>query len=95
MIGTGCAIGWISLALPLLQSDKSPLTTGPLTVHELSWIGSVMSLGGLSGNIIFGFVVTMIGSRNCIFLIGLPQLVSEFLLSILGKGQKLFKLKII
>lgn len=73
-MGTGCAVGWLSLALPLLQSDENPLH-GKLTIDEVSWIGSVMSLGSIAGNILFGLIVSIIGSRNCIFLIGLPQLV--------------------
>lgn len=76
MVGFGCGVGWLSMALPLLRSEKSPLKTGALTVEEISWIGSIISLGALIGNILIGYVVTFIGSRNSILLIGFPQLVS-------------------
>lgn len=37
--------GWPSPALPVLSSEKSPLVTGPLTIEELSWIGSINCIG--------------------------------------------------
>lgn len=76
IFGFGCGLAWLSMALPLLQSDHSPLETGPLTVEEVSWIGSVMSIGALIGNIAIGYIVLFIGSRNSILMIGFPQLVS-------------------
>lgn len=77
MIGGGCAMGWLSMALPLLRSDASPLQTGKLSISEMSWIASIMPLGGLAGNCLCGIFVTIIGARHSIFLIGFPQLVSE------------------
>lgn len=77
MVGFGCATGWLSMALPLLQSEETPLTTGQLTTEEMSWIGSVIALGAIVGNCICGYIVTVIGTRNTIFLIGFPQLVSD------------------
>lgn len=77
MAGFGCGVGWLSMALPLLQSDKSPLDTGPLTVEDVSWIGSILSIGGMIGNLLVGYLVTIIGSKNSIMLLGLPQLVSK------------------
>lgn len=44
MIGCGCAMGWLSMALPLLRSDASPLETGKLSLSEMSWIGSVVAV---------------------------------------------------
>lgn len=67
------------MALPLLQSDDSPLETGKITMTDKSWMGSILSLAGVLGNISFGFVVTWIGARNTIIVIGIPQLVSKFL----------------
>lgn len=73
---TGCAMGWLSMAIPLLGSDDSPLETGKLSVNDISWIGSVVCLGALTGNFLAGIIVTLIGTRHTIFLIGFPQLVS-------------------
>lgn len=79
MVGYGCAIGWLSMALPLLNSDDSPLDTGKLTISEVSWIGAVVCIGALIGNLVSGYIVTIIGSRHTIFMIGFPQLVSDLL----------------
>lgn len=77
MVAYGCATGWLSMAIPLLQSDATPLDTGKLSRTDLSWIASVLSLGALLGSAICGFVVTTFGTRNTIYAIGLPQLVSR------------------
>lgn len=77
MVGYGCAIGWLSMALPLLNSDDSPLDTGKLSVSDVSWIGSSVSLGALTGNFFCGYIVTIIGARHTIYMIGLPQLVND------------------
>lgn len=76
MVGFGCGLGWLSMALPLLRSDNSPLETGKISVSDMSWIGSVLSLGAIFGNCFFGLIVTTIGTRHTIFMIGFPQLVS-------------------
>lgn len=75
MVGFGCGLGWLSMALPLLRSDKSPLETGKISVTDMSWIGSVISLGAIFGNCFFGLIVTIFGTRHTIFMIGFPQLV--------------------
>lgn len=36
-LGHGTAIGWLSPALPTLQSNHSPLETGAITLEESSW----------------------------------------------------------
>lgn len=75
VLGFGCGIGWFSLALPLLQSETSPLYTGPLTVENISWLGAIISVGAVIGNVVFGYIVTKIGSKNAGLLLGVPQLV--------------------
>lgn len=75
MVGFGCATGWLSMALPLLQSDATPLETGKLTVGDLSWIASVIALGALCGSTFCGFIVSILGTRNTIYAFGIPQLV--------------------
>lgn len=77
MAGYGCGIGWVSMALPLLQSDKTPLETGALTIEDVSWIGSIVSIGALMGNLLIGYLVKIIGSRNSVCLLGVPQMVMQ------------------
>lgn len=67
---------WFTMALPLLQSDETPIKSGPLTIHELSWNGSLMPVGALTGNLLFGFIVKIIGAKNSTLSLGIPQLVN-------------------
>lgn len=75
MVRVGCAFGWLSLSLPLLLSDATPLQTGKLTTDEVSWIGCVVAPGLVLGNFLCGYIVTFIGTRHTLFLIGFPQMV--------------------
>lgn len=79
IIAFGCGLGWLSVALPLLQSNESPLESGAISLEELSWIGSLISIGALTGNVLVGYIVTSIGSRNSIFMLGVPQLVGDII----------------
>lgn len=70
----GVAIGWPSASLLVLNSADTPLPSGPLTIEQASWIGSLIALGGLIGNICFGWLSGLVG-RKCILLCAvLPQM---------------------
>lgn len=68
-------MGWLSPYLPLLQSDSSPLTTGPISLEETSWIGAILCLGGVVGNSSFGFLCNWIGRKRAITLLAFPNMV--------------------
>lgn len=70
-------MGWVTLAIPLLRSNASPLDTGKITIEEMSWIASIMPLGAIAGNCFCGIFVALFGARHTIVLIGFPQLVKE------------------
>ncbi|XP_047120540.1 facilitated trehalose transporter Tret1-like [Schistocerca piceifrons] len=63
----GVVAGWTSSALPLLQSDASPLGV-PLTVEEGSWVGAVSTLTGTVGTPLFGLCVARYGCKPSAFL---------------------------
>lgn len=71
----GATLGWLSPFLPLLQSEDSPLETGPVTVEQGSWIGSILCLGGLAGAIIYGSLTNRLGVKRCISCIIIPNMV--------------------
>lgn len=75
-LGYGISMGWLSMALPLLQSNESPLESGPITTEEISRTGSIIMLGALFGNFLSGYIVRVAGAKNLIFLLGIPQTVS-------------------
>lgn len=76
VLGQGCAIGWISPTLPILQSDNSPLESGKLTIEEASWVGSISSIGSVVGTIYFGLISVYLGSKNTLILCAFPVTVS-------------------
>lgn len=76
MLSQGCAIGWVSPSLPILRSDKSPLTTGPLNIREAAWVGSLLSLAAIVGTAIFGYLTKWIGSKRSLVVCVIPGFVS-------------------
>lgn len=75
MFGFGCGVGWFSPALPLLLSSDTPLSSGPLTTEQLSLSGSILSIGGLTGSVFFGYLMIQIGTKKTLMLLVVPQLV--------------------
>lgn len=76
MLGYGCGIGWFVMALPLLKSNDTPISSGPLTDDQESWVGSILSVGSLTGNFVFGFLVNYFGAKRCMLIAGLVQTVN-------------------
>lgn len=74
----GLAIGWLSPNLLKLQSNESPLQSGPMTLSETSWIGSCFSIGAILGNCFFGLLSNYLGRKNTLCILALPNLVNRF-----------------
>lgn len=64
-------------SLLLLTSDRSPLPTGKITMEEASWVASILCIGGLIGNLFFGFITNIFGRRLPLILISIPANVSR------------------
>lgn len=65
--------------MPLLKSAQSPLKSGPITNEEASIIGSMLTVGGLFGTLLFGYAANKIGRKKSIFLMAFPQIVGWLL----------------
>lgn len=76
----GCAVGWVSPFITYLKSTESHLSTGPVTTQDISWIGSLICIGGLIGAISFGMITEKIGKKNALFLLVIPHLGFWFLI---------------
>lgn len=70
----GCITGWVTPALLLLQSDESPLETGPITLEQLSWIGSMNCIGGVFGTFTSGYAVGLIGCKRTMAILAIPAI---------------------
>lgn len=75
----GLATGWTSAAIPLLQSSETPLEGGRISNDEASLIGSILTIGGLAGTLMFGYASNEFGRKKSIFLIAFPQIIGWIL----------------
>lgn len=70
----GCAAGWLSPFLPYLKSPETHLDTGPVSSEDVSWIGSLLCIGGFIGTIAFGTITEKFGKKTAMFLLVIPHL---------------------
>ncbi|EDW03495.1 GH11266 [Drosophila grimshawi] len=73
-ISFGAYCGWPSSSFLELGSDASPLETGALSEQDQGNVASVISLGGLVGNVFFLWLADKIGRRRSLLLLAVPSL---------------------
>lgn len=64
----------MSPSLPLLLSDNTPLKTGILSSSDLSWIGSINSIGAMSGTFTTGVLITYFGCKRSLLFLTIPSM---------------------
>lgn len=69
----GAATGWLSPSVPILQSSATPLDHS-ITMEELSWIGGLLSVGGIAGNFLFSLLAERFGRKFALIVLALPNL---------------------
>ncbi|KAH8267473.1 hypothetical protein KR018_006737 [Drosophila ironensis] len=75
----GIALGWLSPMLPkLLSKDSSPLSFH-IDVDQASWLGAVISIGGISGNFSFSYLMNRFGRKVSIYALAVPHTCIWFL----------------
>ncbi|XP_031623073.1 facilitated trehalose transporter Tret1-like [Contarinia nasturtii] len=72
----GIQCGWSSPNIVLLTSDETPLPSGKITMEEASWVASLFPIGGLIGNICFGFITNRFGRKMPLIFITIPTIAS-------------------
>lgn len=75
LVAHGSVSGWFSPALDVLLSEETPLVDGELSNEEVSWLGSISSLGSIVGTIIFGFLSCLIGCKRAMIFLALPSII--------------------
>lgn len=80
MVNYGITCGWPSPNIELLTSKDTPLASGPITLEEGSWIASILCIGGLVGNILFGIVTARYGRKRPLLFLTIPTTVSWLLI---------------
>lgn len=58
----------------LLLPEASPLTFS-IDVNEASWLGSIISLGGITGNFSFSYLMSRFGRKVSIYVLAIPHTV--------------------
>lgn len=71
----GLVMGWSSTALAYLSSPDSPLSDGPLTNEQLSWIGSIGCVGSVFGSLCYGYVISILHCKRASILVTIPNCV--------------------
>lgn len=74
-IAYGATCGWPSASFLILKTNETPLPSGPLTTDQLSWVGSLLCVGGLLGNILFGWWSNNYSRKMLLMIIPIPQIV--------------------
>nr|CAD7411568.1 unnamed protein product [Timema cristinae] len=76
--GAGCVFGWTSPIIPKLKSKDSPLS---VTMDDISWIGSLPSLGAMFGPFLGAYGSDNIGRKLTMLLIAAPWTLSWVLVA--------------
>lgn len=77
---SGSVVGWTSPMLPILQSDSSPISGGPISTEHGSWLGSLMCLGGLLATPLYLLISHHSSRKVTGYLVALPFVVSWILI---------------
>ncbi|XP_039479065.1 facilitated trehalose transporter Tret1 [Drosophila santomea] len=75
----GIALGWLSPMLPKLLSPQETPLTFSIDVNEASWLGAVISIGGISGNFSYSYLMNRFGRKVSIYALAVPHTCIWFL----------------
>lgn len=70
----GANLGWATPALVLLGSAGTPLSGGPITLEQMSWIGSVHSAGAVFGTFTSGYAAGWMGCKRTMAFLAIPAI---------------------
>lgn len=73
----GLLIVWFTPILPLLKSDDTPLASGPLSLQDVSWMGSIVSIGAMIGALVVRPLTDRVGCKRMMELLPIPITVNE------------------
>ncbi|XP_055694584.1 solute carrier family 2, facilitated glucose transporter member 8-like isoform X2 [Lutzomyia longipalpis] len=74
------AVGWISNNVSILTSEETPLISGPLSIRQISLLGSIIYLTAIPGSLLFGWLADRIGRKWSLYIGMLIYFVSFLLI---------------
>lgn len=74
----GISNGWIAPNLLRFQSDSSPI--GQVAPEEVALMVAILSVGGVVGTLLFGYLGDWCGRKMALICMALPQLTANVLL---------------
>jgi len=75
--GHGVGVAWLSPTLTKIQTADSPLAF-KVNIDEISWMGSMLELNSLCGNLFIAFLLERADRKFCIYQMTVPYAVSWF-----------------
>lgn len=90
----GCAIGWLSPSIPYLRSEDSHLSKGAADSDDISWIGSLVCLGGILGTLVFGAIAGKFGKKVSLILLVIPHITAWIIILMSEHIEHLFVARI-
>lgn len=57
------------------MSKDTPLSTGPITNEDLSWLGSISSIGSIIATIVCGLLSATVGCKRAMIFLAFPAIV--------------------
>lgn len=79
IVAFGILEGWSSPMNVLLMRDESPLPSGKISMEEATWITSLLQVGALICNFVFGYISNNFGRKIPLLVISIPMIVSTTL----------------
>ncbi|XP_023296253.2 facilitated trehalose transporter Tret1-like [Lucilia cuprina] len=70
----GIGLGWLSPMLPKLQSPEETPFNFVVDIHESSWIGAAICIGGVLGNLLFLSILDRFGRKIAMYGLAFPHM---------------------
>lgn len=71
----GAMNGWAAVNFVNLQKDDTTFPSGPLTLRQATFMMSIAFIPSIIGNMVFPYIVKLIGCKRTIYVMGFPQIV--------------------
>lgn len=75
VIGYAVHEGWSSPATILLISKDSPLPSGEISKDEMTWVATLLPIGGAIGSFIYAYITNYFGRKTLLLFNAIPVIV--------------------